>query len=703
MRAFLLFAFAFVFAACSPDPAQQLPLGEAPPPSVTLNAPAWLDYAGTTTIAASGDLAWGERVYFAASLTGPGRGACLPAIGGACLGLNGPVRVLGSALADASGVARFDVNAPPTLAVGTSVSLQAIVVRSLGGIDSLLSSPITRAIDDGPAEGTVLPQWTQVDFADDGYADGCVGGTKYVKSTTYPGARYVGVTLCSDDTYKIRLSNLLRGTFVSPGDWSGATEDQCEFVGGSFRSLPQGSAAVAPNTECWSRGNVGVAPTYEPVCSANRWVAPAHRCSISIPSGTSTGPIEGSTVASWTAFDFDDDGEAEGCAGGAKYIKSTPYAAARYVGVTLCSDDTYKIRLSDEIYGTFVSAGDWSGAAEDHCEYVGGTYRGAPQGSAAVAPNTECWSRGAAGTNPAYEATCAANRWVAPAHWCSISIPSGASTGPLEGSTVASWTAFDFADDGEAEGCAGGAKYIKSTPYATARYVGVTLCSDDTYKIRLSDEIYGTFVSAGDWSGAAEDHCEYVGGTYRGMPQGSSAVAANTECWSRGNLGSTPAYEATCSANRWVAPAHWCSISIPSGTSTGPIEGSSIRAWQRFDFADDGYRDGCAGGDKYIQSSGFTGAPYVGVTKCNNRTYKIWLGSTVYGTFYSAGDWSGTGEDHCEYVDGTFVSFPVPSVAATAGESCFSRGALGANPVFEASCAVNRWVPSVYDCGVLIP
>ena len=86
------------------------------------------------------------------------------------------------------------------------------------------------------------------------------------------------------------------------------------------------------------------------------------------------GFIEGTTIANWRAFNFRDRGHKDGCAGGAKYIKSTSYQGI-YVGVTLCNAGRYKIWLSASIHGVFESIGDGSGSGQDHCEFVGGTHQ----------------------------------------------------------------------------------------------------------------------------------------------------------------------------------------------------------------------------------------------------------------------------------------------------------------------------------------
>lgn len=86
----------------------------------------------------------GEVVYVGYSLAGVGGGACLPAVGGLCLDLIDPATVLGTAPADASGLAVLDVRVPSTLASGVAVSFQSIIRRGGNGSGSIKSNTVTR-------------------------------------------------------------------------------------------------------------------------------------------------------------------------------------------------------------------------------------------------------------------------------------------------------------------------------------------------------------------------------------------------------------------------------------------------------------------------------------------------------------------------------------------------------------------------------
>ncbi|MCB9686167.1 MAG: FG-GAP repeat protein [Alphaproteobacteria bacterium] len=113
--------------------------------------------AGANVTLVASTVVPGETVRFGA-VVGPGRaGPCLAALGGLCLDLGPGAFDIGSAVADAAGVARLNVvmpNAPPN---GT-YTLQAVIVRGPGGIHSVASDPLR-------LDGSVL------DWDGDGLAD----------------------------------------------------------------------------------------------------------------------------------------------------------------------------------------------------------------------------------------------------------------------------------------------------------------------------------------------------------------------------------------------------------------------------------------------------------------------------------------------------------------------------------------------------
>lgn len=82
----------------------------------------------------------GERVRIYRSRTGIGDGPCPPAYGGLCIDLQPPVRVLGDAVADASGIAEVTITIPPATPIGTQFHTQALIRRGAGGVDSVKSN-----------------------------------------------------------------------------------------------------------------------------------------------------------------------------------------------------------------------------------------------------------------------------------------------------------------------------------------------------------------------------------------------------------------------------------------------------------------------------------------------------------------------------------------------------------------------------------
>ncbi|MBC8404842.1 MAG: hypothetical protein H8E15_06430 [Planctomycetes bacterium] len=89
----------------------------------------------------------GEAVHFAFSLAGAKfeSGPCLPALGGLCLDLMAPIRILGRATADANGKATLPIGIPLNAPL-LEVSFQAAAVRGIGGVDSVKSVVIKRPV-----------------------------------------------------------------------------------------------------------------------------------------------------------------------------------------------------------------------------------------------------------------------------------------------------------------------------------------------------------------------------------------------------------------------------------------------------------------------------------------------------------------------------------------------------------------------------
>jgi hypothetical protein len=88
----------------------------------------------------------GETVYFASSLGGIANGPCLPTLGGLCLDLGTQTYYSGSTIADANGIADYELVVPTTLVQGTRVTLQAAVRRGAGGATSEKSNAVVRTV-----------------------------------------------------------------------------------------------------------------------------------------------------------------------------------------------------------------------------------------------------------------------------------------------------------------------------------------------------------------------------------------------------------------------------------------------------------------------------------------------------------------------------------------------------------------------------
>jgi len=78
----------------------------------------------------------GERVHFLHSVEGAGNSFGIRQLGGITLDLLDPIQVIGSAVADANGVAELTINVPPNAPL-TTVVMQAVIRRGPGGVDSV--------------------------------------------------------------------------------------------------------------------------------------------------------------------------------------------------------------------------------------------------------------------------------------------------------------------------------------------------------------------------------------------------------------------------------------------------------------------------------------------------------------------------------------------------------------------------------------
>ena len=146
MRAPLMAAT--LLAACQTTPAE-LPASELPTAGqLALNAPQVFE--GESAQFRASNIDPGERVYFLAS-TGNGAPLCPPQTAPVCLGISGPLTVLGSRIANSSGVAQLNVR-PPAGTAGLDVSFQA--VQPSGNHTSNVSQQTVEAFMDTGAAST---------------------------------------------------------------------------------------------------------------------------------------------------------------------------------------------------------------------------------------------------------------------------------------------------------------------------------------------------------------------------------------------------------------------------------------------------------------------------------------------------------------------------------------------------------------------
>lgn len=167
--------------ACAPA---ELGTSEAPPPpTVTLTAPEHLVLGEPNVFEVSGSLAAGERVYLLGA-SQAGDGACSEVVGGNCIGLLAPVRVLGEGFYD-GGAAEVTWTPPAGMAAGRSLSFQAVVIRGMRGVDTGLSAVETLSTE-APAPGCT--DWTASNYdaaanIDDGSCHyPCPGGAANITS-----------------------------------------------------------------------------------------------------------------------------------------------------------------------------------------------------------------------------------------------------------------------------------------------------------------------------------------------------------------------------------------------------------------------------------------------------------------------------------------------------------------------------------------
>lgn len=124
--------------------------------------------------------------------------------------------------------------------------------------------------------------------------------------------------------------------------------------------------------------------------------------------------------------------------------------------------------------------------------------------------------------------------------------------------------------------------------------------------------------------------------------------------------------------------------------------------WSSFPFKADSYSE--CNGRQFIKRTWYR--KFVGIQLCNSLRYKIYLSDSLKGKFYSIGDQTGYGEDHCQFVDSFLdgrTSGPLPPNQLPPRQGFFR--AMRQEPVNFGEIGGNSMINYVawYECGIPIP
>ncbi|HHO52878.1 MAG TPA: right-handed parallel beta-helix repeat-containing protein [Deltaproteobacteria bacterium] len=196
-----------------------------------------------------------ETVYILRAV-GTGNGACPAQIGGECLGITGPLSVLGTPVADATGTATLQILLPASVPVGTNVSFQAAAIRGLGGVDSVVSNAIGATV----TGANLCPVYADPNVLPGG--DGSVGNPfpsiGYALAFRDPACDEI---LLKPGTYDENVDYAGANVAISSTDGPGSTT-LMSTVGGNLVSFVSGETSAASlsgvTVQCgngpWDRG-----------------------------------------------------------------------------------------------------------------------------------------------------------------------------------------------------------------------------------------------------------------------------------------------------------------------------------------------------------------------------------------------------------------------------------------------------------------
>ncbi|XP_062577953.1 fibronectin type III domain-containing protein 1-like [Saccostrea cucullata] len=151
-----------------------------------------------------------------------------------------------------------------------------------------------------------------------------------------------------------------------------------------------------------------------------------------------------------------------------------------------------------------------------------------------------------------------------------------------------------------------------------------------------------------------------------------------------------------------VSSFHECGVVLPVLPEPKCFN-TSDSCWYRYDFAYDKKWNGCPDGERYIKKTNFTSAPIVGVVRCSQDRYQLYLGASKTGIFLNIGDRNGSGEFICKLVGGQETRILTANDSDNAptikGYCQWEPGQEIAIGNIGPGCYSNSW----YQCGVSIP
>jgi hypothetical protein len=132
----------------------ELAVEQAPPPGTPQFVVSEL-WPGSDMVITWAELPPGATVRVLASRNGLGNGPCPPQLQGGCLGINGPVTVLGTVTADGNGVASLVRALPAGFSSATALGFQGVATSPVSGL--IVSEPFERWVGPGICPFIYLP------------------------------------------------------------------------------------------------------------------------------------------------------------------------------------------------------------------------------------------------------------------------------------------------------------------------------------------------------------------------------------------------------------------------------------------------------------------------------------------------------------------------------------------------------------------